>query len=73
MNLSEEQIKLWVTLKSHLTNPYKKYWSASVTLGGMDVNGTGNTIEKAYISLTKRITESPYLSKALQKLLSPFD
>lgn len=55
-----KDVKIWVVMKASVTNPYKKYWSASVTLGN-DVNGTGNTIEKAYKNLTKKIWESPYL------------
>lgn len=53
------KIKAWVVQTSTVTNPYKRYWSASVTLH-MDINGTGDTIEKAYLSLTKLIYTSPY-------------
>jgi len=54
-----ESIKKWVVQKASVTNPYGKYWSASVTLK-MDINGTGPTIEKAYQSLTELIYTSPY-------------
>lgn len=45
-------IKNWVVMKACVTSPNKKYWSASVTICGMDVNGIGSTIEKAYCDLT---------------------
>lgn len=47
-----DTIKNWVVMKAAVINPYKKYWSASVTICGMDVNGQGNSIEKAYCDLT---------------------
>lgn len=42
-------------MKAAITNPYKKYWSASVTICGMDVNGQGSTIEKAYCDLASNL------------------
>ncbi len=58
-------VKAWVVQKSSVTNPNKKYWSASVTLGGQDVNGIGNTIERAYSALTTRIFTSDYFYSSL--------
>jgi len=52
MSKTFDTIKNWVVMKSGVTNPNKKYWSASVTICGMDVNGIGSTIEKAYCDLT---------------------
>lgn len=48
-------IKNWVVMKASITNPHKKYWSASVTICGMDVNGQGNSIEKAYKDLAANL------------------
>lgn len=50
-----DTIKNWVIMKATVTNPNKKYWSASVTILGMDVNGQGATIEKAYCDLTANL------------------
>lgn len=47
-----DTIKSWVVIKASITYPHKKYWSASVTVCGMDVSGIGSTIEKAYNDLT---------------------
>lgn len=67
--MTREQIKLWVVKTASVTNPYKKYWSASVTLG-MDVNGTGSTIERAYNALTDRIFNSKYFKEVLSKYIN---
>lgn len=63
-----DQIKAWVVKKSTVTNPYGKYWSASVTLGGMDINGRGPSIEKAYQDLTFFIERSEYYYEELSRL-----
>lgn len=55
-----DSLWLWIVRKAAVTNPYKKYWSASVTLGS-DINGIGDTIQKAYEDLYKQISESEYL------------
>jgi hypothetical protein len=55
MSKTFDTIKNWVVMKASVTNPYKKYWSASVTIFGMDVNGIGSTIEKAYCDLTANL------------------
>jgi hypothetical protein len=67
--ITREQIKAWVVKKASVTNPYKKYWSASVTIGGMDVNETGDTIEKAYNALTDRLFNSNYYKLEIAKLI----
>lgn len=59
-------------MKASVTNPYKNYWSASVTLGN-DINGTGDTIEKAYNDLTNRIWFSPYLFSKFMKKTESID
>jgi hypothetical protein len=64
--ITRDQIKLWVVKTASVTNPYKKHWSASVTLG-MDVNGTGSTIEKAYNALTDRIFKSSYFKSEVAR------
>jgi hypothetical protein len=48
----------WIVMGSAVTCPYRKYWSASVTLAGMDINGTGDTIQKAYKNLQDQIESS---------------
>lgn len=65
-----DKIKRWVVLNSIVTNPYKKHWSASITLDGYDYNETGKTIEAAYYALAERICNSPYMWEQLQKLTS---
>lgn len=58
----------WIVQKAAVTYPYKKYWSASVTLGGTDVNGEGATIQKAYRALQTKIEESKMLFTAFANL-----
>lgn len=55
MSKTYDTIKSWVVMKASVTNPHKRYWSASVTICGMDVNGMGDTIEKAYCDLTSNL------------------
>ena len=50
-----DTIKSWVVMTASVTNPHQKYWSASVTICGMDVNGQGVSIEKAYQDLTANL------------------
>lgn len=68
--MSWNQVKFWVIINSFVTNPYGKYWSASVTLGGMDVNGTGSTIEESYVKLTTEIMLSAHSKMALEKIVN---
>jgi hypothetical protein len=65
------RVKKWVVQKASVTNPNKDYWSASVTLGGMDYNGFGSTIEKAYNNLTADIVTSKYKMKQFNKINPP--
>jgi hypothetical protein len=51
MSKTFDTIKNWVVMKASIANPHKKYWRASVTICGIDVNGMGSTIEKAYCDL----------------------
>jgi hypothetical protein len=69
--MTYDQVKEWVVKTASVTNPSKRYWSASVTLGGMDINGNGYTIEKAYKELTKYILGSTYYAPMLEKILYP--
>lgn len=55
--IQRSHVKQWVVLHSKVTNPNKKYFSASVTIS-YDYNGEGDTIEKAYEALTDRIYKS---------------
>jgi len=58
----------WIQKKASVTYPNKKYWSASVTLGGIDINGAGTTIQKAYESLRSKIKNSKYLFSSFTNL-----
>ena len=53
-------IKRWVVMKAVVSNPYDRYWSASVTIG-YDLYGKGETIEGAYNDLTDHIFGSNFL------------
>ena len=68
--MTTKDIKAWVVQKASITKPYGKVWSASVTIGGMDINGVGDTIEKAYNDLTLYINQNSYYSTELQKILN---
>lgn len=63
------KIKEWVVINASVTNPYKKYWSASVTLCGMDINGIGGSIEKAYNDLTCNIINSKMYREGAMQLI----
>lgn len=67
--ITRGHVKEWVVNRSKVTNPYKKYWSASVCLG-YDYNGEGDTIEKAYNSLTDLIMKSPHIMAQLKDIKS---
>jgi hypothetical protein len=69
-NIKREDVKVWVAIKATTNNPYGRYWSAYTTIGGMDINGEGETIEDAYNALTDVIFNSKYFSKEIQKLTS---
>lgn len=58
----------WIQKKGAVNNPYKKYWSVAVTLGGMDIYGKGDTIQRAYLALRSQIETSPHLMKAFANL-----
>jgi len=69
--ITKEEVKKWVVNNASITRPYKpgwkkilksdqRAWSASVTIGGMDINRIGDTIEEAYNSLTELIFNSKY-------------
>lgn len=70
MSIKREDIKVWVAIKATTNNPYGKYWSAYTTIGGVDINGEGETIEDAYNSLTNVIFKSNYLCQEIQQLTS---
>lgn len=63
-----DSLWLWIVKKSAVNNPYKKYWSAAVTLGGIDIYGKGSTIQAAYKALYKKIESSQHLFKAYANL-----
>lgn len=58
----------WIQKWGAITYPYRKYWSVSVTLGGSDINGTGDTIQKAYKDLEAQIQSSKYYMTAFANL-----
>lgn len=65
---SQQKVKKWVVQKAVVTSPFMNYWSVSVTLGGMDINGTGDTIEKAYNALVVEIITSKSRLKSFNAL-----
>jgi hypothetical protein len=67
--MTSQDIKQWVVMNASVTRPTKNIWSASVTLG-IDVNGLGETIEKAYVDLAECIEEDSGLSLELRKILN---
>lgn len=67
--ITKDHVKQWVVKNAKVTNPYKKYWSASVSIG-YDYNETGDTIERAYINLTDRIFKSPFIMSQLKDIKS---
>lgn len=58
----------WIQKKGAVNNPNKKYWSVAITLGGMDIYGKADTIQKAYIDLRTQIENSTHLMKAFANL-----
>ncbi len=67
--IKKDHVKQWVVQNASVTNPYKKYWSASVTLG-YDYAEQGDTIEKAYQALTDFIFKSPHVMCKLSDIES---
>lgn len=65
IELTRDHVKRWVVMNAHVNNPYKKYWSASVTIG-YDYYGKGKTIEEAYNDMTDQIFKSPYIMAQLK-------
>ena len=65
-----DDVKQWVVRKAVVTSPYKEYWAASVTLGGLYINCTGVSIEQAYVLLTEKIFNSGYLLASLTEIKS---
>jgi len=69
--MSRNEVKAWVVQKASITQPYgKDVWSASVTLGGMDINEHSHTIEKAYSCLATIIYDSKYYRKELERIIN---
>lgn len=72
----DEQIKQWVVMKAAVTRPPSKefvdgfYYSASVTIGGYNINGIGDTIERAYIALTNMIATSAHYRELFKRINS---
>ena len=63
--MERDRVKQYVVIKSHVNNPYGRYWSASLTLG-VDLYGEGSTIEEAYNDLTDQIFKSTHYSNILK-------
>jgi hypothetical protein len=66
--ITKEHVKRWVVNNAHVNNPYKKSWTAAVTIG-YDYYGEGDTIEKAYNDMVDQIFKSP----SIMAQLSEFD
>lgn len=67
--ITRAHVKRWVVNNAHVNNPYKKYWSAAVTIG-YDYNGKGDTIEQAYNDLVEQIFKSPFIVAQLKDIKS---
>lgn len=63
-----DSLWLWIVKNSTVNNPYKKYWSAAITLGGADIYGKGDTIQAAYKDLYNQIESSEHFFKAYANL-----
>jgi hypothetical protein len=63
--ITREHVKRWVVNNAHVNNPYKRYWSAAVTIG-YDYYGKGDTIEKAYNDMVEQIFTSPHIMSILK-------
>ncbi len=68
--IKREHVKRWVVNESAVNNPYKKSWTAAITIGGYDYYGEGNTIEAAYEDMTNQIMKSPYIVSHLKDIKS---
>ncbi len=62
--VTRQHVKAWVVNNAKVHNPYKKYWSAAVTIG-YDYYGKGNTIERAYNDIVDKIMKSPFIMAQL--------
>jgi len=62
--VTRNHVKLWVVKKAKVNNPYKKSWTAAVTIG-YDYYGEGETIEAAYNHMVEQIFTSPFLMSQL--------
>ena len=62
-------VKMWVVQTAHVNNPYKKSWTAAVTIG-YDYYGEGDTIEQAYNDMTDQIFKSPPIMAKLAQINS---
>lgn len=65
--MSEGDVKFYVVMRSTVTR--RDAWYAYLMVGGYNIHGGGDTIELAYLSLTKTIWESGYFRNALEEHL----
>jgi hypothetical protein len=67
--MTKDEVKAWVVQKASVTQPHGKgLWSASVTLGGMDINEVSDTIEMAYRCLATTIYVSKHYRQELERI-----
>jgi len=69
VEIKRNHVKEWVVKHSKVNNPFKKYWSAAVTIG-YDHYGKGDTIEQAYNDMTDQIFKSPNMMNILKEFNS---
>lgn len=67
--VTRNHVKMWVVKTAHVNNPYKKSWTAAVTIG-YDYYGEGSTIEQAYNDMVDQIMKSPYIMSQLVQIKS---
>ena len=69
IEIKRNHVKEWVVKHSVVNNPYKKYWSAAVTIG-YDYFGKGDTIEQAYNDMVEQIFKSPHIMNIMKEFNS---
>jgi len=67
-DFGNDSLWLWVLKNSDVNYPNRRYWSVSANLGGIDIMGSGTTIQNAYKDLYELIEKSEHLFKAYANL-----
>jgi hypothetical protein len=65
-----DDIRQYLIDRCSKTNPNNNYFSATITLAGMDINSVDiDSIEDAIMKLAKKIYMSVFLSNYMQRIL----